>query len=423
MKIIKFLYLKKREQSMSKEYDVNKLKELIDSKDVQAIKSFMKEYDLIVKDGYIVPEDKTYYEEKVDFFNLKQYVTKIFLNSLYGATLQSSCLFYDMRIGASTTCTGRMVVRHLTAKANELLCGKYEPIGYCAEYNDTDSVYCYIDNDYFKQYNPNFVFTKENIIDLSNDVAYKINDSFKYYMMDYFHCTEECALIQKAAKECVASKGIFCGKKRYAMAVYEHDGFRKDAEGGFERKIMGIQVSRSDCPKIIRDLLKKMLESVLTEGSKEKLIEILKDFGENKWKLLKPWEKGSPKACNKLAYYTQQYNETKKCSVGQVMAAINWNRLIDIYNDGKSPKILDGNKVIVCKLKPNNQFNMSSVAYPLDINALPEWFKKLPFDEQSMKDSVVDQTIDTVFGVLGWKLTLESAMNEIDDLDGFLTFV
>ena len=105
------------------------------------------------------------------------------------------------------------------------------------------------------------------------------------------------------------------------------------------------------------------------------------------------------------------------------MAAINWNRLIDIYNDGKSPKILDGNKVIVCKLKPNNQFNMSSVAYPLDINVLPEWFKKLPFDEQSMKDSVVDQTIDTVFGVLGWKLTLESAMNEIDDLDGFLTFV
>lgn len=125
---------------MTRDYDVKKLKELIKSKDVQAIKSFMKENDLELKYGYISPKDKTYYDKMTNFFNIKQYVVKIFLNSTYGATLQKSCLFYDMRLGASTTCTGRMVVKHLTAKANELLCGKYEPKGYCAEYNDTDSI-------------------------------------------------------------------------------------------------------------------------------------------------------------------------------------------------------------------------------------------------------------------------------------------
>ena len=66
---------------------------------------------------------------------------------------------------------------------------------------------------------------------------------------------------------------------------------------------------------------------------------------------------------------------------------------------------------------------MNSVAFPVDLDIFPEWFKSLPFDEQSMKDSVVDTTIDTIFGVLGWKLSLESALNKVDDLDGFLTFV
>ena len=42
------------------------------------------------------------------------------------------------------------------------------------------------------------------------------------------------------------------------------------------------------------------------------------------------WQKGSPKACNKLAMYNKQFNETGQCSVGQVMAAINWNNLIDL---------------------------------------------------------------------------------------------
>lgn len=285
-----------------------------------------------------------------------------------------------------------------------------------------NSVYCYINNEHFKKAHPNFEFTKENIIEFSNEVANKINDSFPEHLMKIFHCNAERASLQKAAKEVVASRGIFVSKKRYALLVYEHDGYRKDIGNIGEMKMMGLQVKRSDCPLLVRNLLKEMLQSLLQYGSKDKLKEILKEFGKNKWGLLNAWDKGTPKACNKLTFYTEQYNKTKKCSVGQVMAAINWNRLLDIFSDKKSPKILDGNKIIVCKLKPNNQFSMSSIAYPIDISILPEWFKMLPFDEQSMKDSVVDNTIDTIFGVLGWKLSLENVMNEVDDLDGLLTY-
>ena len=413
------VYVSKEE----KEYDFKQLKELVKNKEVDEIVKFMSENSLYLNDNRILSQHREYFEERASYYDLAQYVKKIQLNSSYGALLNSSSTFYDFRMGSSTTMSGRKVVQHLTAKANELLCGVYADKGYCAEYNDTDSVYCYINNEYFKKFHPDFEFTKENIIKFSDGVADAINDSFPAHLMKIFHCNEERASLQKAAKEVVASRGIYVSKKRYALLVYEHDGFRKDVEDVGEMKIMGLQVRRSDCPKLVRQLLKDMLKSLLQYGDKDKLMEILKEFGENKWRLLKPWEKGSPKACNKLTQYTEEYFRTKKCSVGQVMASINWNMLIDMYKDNKTPKILDGNKIIVCKLKPNNAFGMTSVAFPVDLVSFPQWFKELPFDEQSMKDSVVDNTIDTIFGVLGWKLTLESAMNKVDDLDGFLSFV
>ena len=95
-----------------------------------------------VENGIILPKDekqKNYLESMVSEYDLKQYIKKIQLNSMYGLLLNSSSVFYDFRLGASTTMSGRQVVKHLTAKANELLCGKYEAIGYCAQYNDTDS--------------------------------------------------------------------------------------------------------------------------------------------------------------------------------------------------------------------------------------------------------------------------------------------
>ena len=105
------------------------------------------------------------------------------------------------------------------------------------------------------------------------------------------------------------------------------------------------------------------------------------------------------------------------------MASINWNKLIEANNDKISPKILDGDKVVVCSLNPNNPYGMKSIAYPLDINTLPKWFKELPFNEQDMEDSIIDTTLDTVFKAVNWKLTLSEAMRTNDDLDGFVTFI
>ena len=65
--------------------------------------------------------------------------------------------------------------------------------------------------------------------------------------------------------------------------------------------------------------------------------------------------------------------------------------------------IVDGMKTIVCKLK-NNALGWTSIGYPTDEMHLPQWFKDLPFDNDLMEATVVDQKIDNLLGVLDWNL-------------------
>lgn len=127
-------------ENETKEYDFEKIKELLNVDKFDELIEFMSENHLYLNDNnVIVSEYQEYFEERQAYYDLAQYVKKIQLNSSYGALLNSASTFYDFRMGASTTMSGRKVVQHLTSKANELLCGVYADKGYCAEYNDTDS--------------------------------------------------------------------------------------------------------------------------------------------------------------------------------------------------------------------------------------------------------------------------------------------
>ena len=90
----------------------------------------------------------------------------------------------------------------------------------------------------------------------------------------------------------------------------------------------------------------------------DRIIEFPKEFRD------KPgWHKGTPKRVNNLTKHTAPYEKTGKCSIGHVMAAINWNKLRKMNSDAYSMEITDGMKTIVCKLK-DNPLGMKSIGYP-----------------------------------------------------------
>jgi hypothetical protein len=123
------------------------------------------------------------------------------------------------------------------------------------------------------------------------------------------------------------------------------------------------------------------------------------------FKDLPAWQKGTPKRVNNLTKYsTAETLHGKTNMPGHVRAAMNWNRLRQMFNDNYSMKIVDGMKTIVCKIK-DNPLGYTSVGYPIDESNIPSWFKDLPFDDDMMESTIVDQKVENLLGVLNWDMT------------------
>jgi hypothetical protein len=104
---------------------------------------------------------------------------------------------------------------------------------------------------------------------------------------------------------------------------------------------------------------------------------------------------------------------------GHVRAALNYNYLRNANSDNYSQKIVDGMKIIVCKLK-SNPLNFTSIAYPTDELRLPKWFCELPFDDLEMEKTLVDEKIENLLGVLDWDLRSNTNVNST--FDSLFTF-
>ena len=355
------------------------------------------------------------------FWDKRQLVKKINLNSLYGAILNPGCRFFDPRIGQSTTLTGRRITKHMASKVNEIITGEYDHTGKSIIYGDTDSCY-------FSAYTSlrpeiekgEIPWTKETVTALYDQICDEANESFPQFMSDAFHCPKSRSTgVIAAGREIVGSKGLFITKKRYAVLIYDLEGFRTDQEGKPGKvKAMGLDLKRSDTPVFMQDFLSEVLLAVLTGAQEEQVLDMISDF-RTKFKARPGWEKGSPKRANNITDYLAKLKKQGKVNMpGHVRASINWNTLREMNSDNYSMQIVDGMKVIVCKLK-QNPMGYTSVAYPVDEMRIPNWFQELPFADDEMESVIIDNKIDNLIGVLDWDIKSTEQKNTFNNLFDF----
>jgi len=357
---------------------------------------------------------------EVEYWDKRQLVKKINLNSLYGAILNPGCRFFDKRIGQSTTLTGRTIVKHMSAEVNKTITGVYDHTGDAMIYGDTDSCY-------FSAYPTlktdidagKIPWSKENVITLYDQVCEAANVTFPEMMQTSFHCPKSRSDVIAAAREIVAESGLYITKKRYAALVYDIEGFRTDIDGKAGKvKAMGLDLRRSDTPVFMQEFLSELLLMVLTDKPQEDVLERItkfrKEFSERPG-----YEKGSPKRANKVGHYRRLEEKQGKANMpGHVRASINWNTLKRMNGDKYSQEIVDGMKVIVCKLKAN-PLEYTSVAYPTDELHIPQWFKELPFDDAAMAETIIDNKLDNLIGVLDYPLEDTKRHNTFTSLFDF----
>lgn len=153
--------------------DFARLDEILASGTKAELDEFLTQNQLEIKDGKIVGKNKELVDKSIAFWDKRQLVRKISLNSLYGALLNEHCRFFDKRIGQSTTLTGRAIAKHMDAYVNECLTSEYDHAGDAIVYGDSvtgDTQIDLEDN------------SRISIEDLFNNIQYKvIQDNGKEY--------------------------------------------------------------------------------------------------------------------------------------------------------------------------------------------------------------------------------------------------
>ena len=359
--------------------------------------------------------------EQEEYWDKRQLVKKINLNSLYGAILNPGCRFFDKRIGQSTTLTGRSIARHMDAYVNECITGRYDHVGDAIIYGDTDSCYFSAYPVLKKEIDEGgMMWDRNTVIALYNSIAEQVNISFPGFMEQAFHCPREMGAIIQGGREIVASKGLFITKKRYAVLFYDKDDKRYDVGGKPGKvKVMGLDLKRTDTPKVIQEFLSDILNHVLNGATKDPIIEKIREF-KYLFKERPGWEKGSPKRVNNLTMYGKKEDKEGRANMpGHVRAAINWNNMRRMNGDNYSLAVTDGMKTIVCKLR-QNPLGWTSIGYPTDEKHLPKWFTELPFDDSEMEATVIDGKVDNLLGVLDWDLA--SSTNTSNTFENLFEF-
>ena len=357
---------------------------------------------------------------EIEYWDKRQLVKKINLNSLYGAILNPGCRFFDKRIGQSTTLSGRTIVKHMSAEANKVITGTYDHVGDAMIYGDTDSCY-------FSAYpmlkegidKGEIPWSTENAIKLYDQVSEAVDSTFVDFMQTAFHCPKSRSDVIAAGREIVAKSGLYITKKRYAALVIDNEGFRTDTDGKPGKvKAMGLDLRRSDTPVFMQEFLSELLLMVLTDVEERKVLDRITEF-RKEFKLRPGYEKGAPKRANKVGHYQRLEEKQGKANMpGHVRASINWNTLKRMNGDKYSQEIVDGMKVIVCKLK-QNPLGYTSVAYPTDELRIPDWFKELPFDGDAMESTIIDNKLDNLIGVLNYDLEDTKQNNTFNSLFDF----
>jgi DNA polymerase elongation subunit (family B) len=326
-------------------------------------------------------------KEKRAYYDQLQYVYKIKLNSLYGALNNRFFRYYDLRMGESTTGTGRMILKHMCAMAGKLLDDDYNLKAESVIYGDTDSVYF-----------GTHAKTKEEAILIADTVCEETNKTFDDFMRDTFLCTEGFDTIILAGREVVADRGIFVDKKRYILHLVDNEGEAVD-----KLKVMGLDTKKTTLPAEVSKELNHFVERLLKGEDWDVIANDIVDYKEQLRTTDDLMTIGLPKGVKKVEYYTDQYKiyGDGVRLPGHVAASIHYNKCLEEYEDHENLPITTGMKIKVFYLT-SKYGRFHNIAIPTDTQKVPEWFlDHFTVNRDAHIERLVDNPLNNIIKAIG----------------------
>jgi DNA polymerase elongation subunit (family B) len=303
-------------------------------------------------------------EEKAGYFNRRQHIQKIVLNSMYGVLGLPVFRFYDLENAEATTKTGQELIKFTKKIGNHFYNTELgTKKDYCI-YIDTDSVF-YSAVPLIEHRFPNQelsdVMKTQRINEIATEVQKYLNDSYDYFAKKFCNLGIHRFEIKQ---EIIAKSALFIVKKRYGMKIISDNGTQVN-----KTMVKGLDTVRSNFAPLFRKLLSDVLDDILGSVPKGKVDHRITRFRKNmKYNQLD--EISSPTGVKGIWKYMQKDKENssvfsifKKGTPVHVKAAIAYNDLVKYYKqDNKYQFINNGDKIRWVYLK-TNPLGLNAVAY------------------------------------------------------------
>jgi len=349
---------------------------------------------------------KKYHEQgdkkKSQYFDRRQHIQKIVLNSLYGVLGLPVFRFYDLDNAEATTLTGQSLIKFSKKITNHFYNKELGTNEDYVIYIDTDSIFASAVPLVKKRF-PNQELTEtmmtQRIMEICGEVQDYLNESYNYFAKKFLNIDEHVFDIKQ---EVIAKTGLFITKKRYGLRIINDAGRKVN-----KIHVKGLDTIRSNFAVAMKDLLSSVLDDILANVPKEKIDERISLFKRNMHNLSYD-VMANPIGVKGIGKYEMKDEESsfskyKKGAPVHVKAAINYNSLIDHWYEGKRyEKISNGSKIKWVYLKENS-FGFDAIAFKghEDPKEILELIKNY-IDHNKMYEQAMSKKLGMFYKAMKW---------------------
>ncbi len=359
--------------------------------------------------------------EMYNFFNQRQQVWKILLNSFYGVLGLPIFRFYDVDNAEAVTTTGVDIIQTTAKAINVYYKQALEEDGDWVIYSDTDS--CFVDAiPIIKKRFPETNFDNDDemtkaIMHVTEEVQNYVNKFYNVMAKRFFNLDKHTF---HAKQEVISKSSFWLAKKRYAQwIIHEEGALLKEPR----LEVKGIDVVRTSFPASFRKFMDSFLRKLLTAAPKKELDEMILKFREDIKTLdvLQIAKNTSVKFVSQDGVHNYNPEDRRpfqfvKATPAQVKACLAYNDLLVKMELNKTVEpIMHGQKIKWVYLQ-DNEFGLDALALKGDGNdpdALLEFVnqnvdRKRMF-EQELKSKLID-----FYNVFKWEFpnpSMETASN------------
>ena len=300
-------------------------------------------------------------KEQSDYFDRRQHLQKILLNSLYGVLGLPSFRFYDLDNAEAVTYTGQSLIKFTKKIANNFYNKELgDDKDHCI-YIDTDSVF-YSATPIVQKRFPTIKINDEEkmskaILKIADEVQLYLNNSYDYFGKKFCNLDKHRFDIKQ---EVIAKSGLFVTKKRYGLKIINDNGKTVN-----KMMVKGLDTVRSSFPTAMREMLSKLLEDILMDVPKEQLDKFIINF-KNSMKLMNFDKIAIPTGVKNIKkYYVKDGGIFRSYKLGtpvHVKSAIFYNDMLTHLNVSKRYSEIHGGEKIKWVYLKNNPIGLETIA-------------------------------------------------------------